>query len=224
MLNRVRRHGGPGGGCSADDRRHFDPAVFRIVLFDQRGAGRSTPHACLEDNNTWALVEDIEKIRVHLRIEKWAVFGGSWGTPPAALASQDAVGLAGKARGASSRSVAGRTCLLRAHPPHACVRRRIHAVADVRADAHRSCGRADSAGHLHAAPQGAAVVLPGEALLTRRTRCGACLVRLEVSWGRRSADSVAPNAAPSCRKGRRSFSRTPGMSTWPPFRPASTPI
>lgn len=73
-------HGGPGGGFGASHRRLFDPAHYRIVLFDQRGAGRSTPHASLEKNTTWDLVADIEKLRKHLGIEKWLVFGGSWGS------------------------------------------------------------------------------------------------------------------------------------------------
>jgi proline iminopeptidase len=73
-------HGGPGGGVSAHDRRYFDPSVYRIILLDQRGAGKSTPTACLEDNTTWALVDDIEKLREHLGIDKWVVFGGSWGS------------------------------------------------------------------------------------------------------------------------------------------------
>ena len=73
-------HGGPGGGLIPDYRRFFDPAAYRVVLFDQRGAGQSTPHASLEDNTTWRLVEDIEKLREHLGIEKWLVFGGSWGS------------------------------------------------------------------------------------------------------------------------------------------------
>ncbi|KAJ3208254.1 hypothetical protein HDU67_006929 [Dinochytrium kinnereticum] len=73
-------HGGPGGGCSASDRYYFDPAVYRIVIFDQRGAGKSTPPAELKENDTWALVEDIEKLRKFLKIEKWVVFGGSWGS------------------------------------------------------------------------------------------------------------------------------------------------
>ncbi len=73
-------HGGPGAGLSAYHRRFFDPARWRIVLFDQRGAGQSTPFADLEDNTTWRLVEDIEKIRAHLGIERWLVFGGSWGS------------------------------------------------------------------------------------------------------------------------------------------------
>ncbi|GAC1395991.1 MAG: prolyl aminopeptidase [Pyrinomonadaceae bacterium] len=73
-------HGGPGGGIVSDYRRFFDPAVYRIVLFDQRGAGQSTPHACLEENTTWDLVADIERLREHLGIERWVVFGGSWGS------------------------------------------------------------------------------------------------------------------------------------------------
>jgi proline iminopeptidase len=73
-------HGGPGGGISPDMRRFFDPARWHMVLFDQRGCGKSTPHAEVEGNTTWDLVEDVEKLRVHLGIEKWAVFGGSWGS------------------------------------------------------------------------------------------------------------------------------------------------
>jgi proline iminopeptidase len=73
-------HGGPGGGTSGKDRRYFDPETYRIVLLDQRGAGKSTPSASLENNTTWDLVEDIEKIREHLNIDKWVVFGGSWGS------------------------------------------------------------------------------------------------------------------------------------------------
>lgn len=73
-------HGGPGGGCNAAMRRFHHPDKYRIVLFDQRGAGRSTPHADLVDNTTWDLVADIEKLRQHLGIEKWQVFGGSWGS------------------------------------------------------------------------------------------------------------------------------------------------
>src|SRR5690606_26422507 len=74
----VLLHGGPGGGCSAKMRRFHDPAKYRIVLFDQRGAGRSTPHADLADNTTWDLVEDIEELRVRLGIGKWQGFGGCW--------------------------------------------------------------------------------------------------------------------------------------------------
>ena len=73
-------HGGPGGGISANAARFFDPNKYRIVLIDQRGCGRSTPFSELEDNNTWALVNDIQKIKNHLNIETWAVFGGSWGS------------------------------------------------------------------------------------------------------------------------------------------------
>ena len=73
-------HGGPGGGCGAKMRRFHDPARYRIVLFDQRGAGRSTPHADLVDNTTWHLVSDIECLRQHLGIACWQVFGGSWGS------------------------------------------------------------------------------------------------------------------------------------------------
>lgn len=73
-------HGGPGSGASPDSRQFWDPEHYRIVLFDQRGCGQSSPHACLENNTTWDLVSDIEKIREHLNIEKWQVFGGSWGS------------------------------------------------------------------------------------------------------------------------------------------------
>jgi proline iminopeptidase len=73
-------HGGPGGGCSPYHRQFFDPNVYRIVLFDQRGCGRSTPHAELEANTTQHLLADMEAIRVHLGIDRWAVFGGSWGS------------------------------------------------------------------------------------------------------------------------------------------------
>ncbi len=73
-------HGGPGGGTEAGHRGFFDPAKYRIVLFDQRGCGRSTPHAELRENTTWDLVADMERLREHLGIEKWLVFGGSWGS------------------------------------------------------------------------------------------------------------------------------------------------
>ena len=73
-------HGGPGGGSTPSMRRYFDPEVYKIILFDQRGCGKSKPHASLEDNTTWALVEDMEKLRRHLGVEKWQVFGGSWGS------------------------------------------------------------------------------------------------------------------------------------------------
>ena len=73
-------HGGPGGGGSTQVRRFFNPDKYRIVIFDQRGCGRSTPHGCLEDNTTWDLISDIESLRLLLKIEKWLVFGGSWGS------------------------------------------------------------------------------------------------------------------------------------------------
>jgi proline iminopeptidase len=73
-------HGGPGAGSSAVHRQFFDPAFYRIVVFDQRGAGRSTPLGCLEENTTPRLIEDMEKLRRHLGIERWMVFGGSWGS------------------------------------------------------------------------------------------------------------------------------------------------
>jgi proline iminopeptidase len=73
-------HGGPGGGISPDMRRFFDPTLWHMILFDQRGCGQSTPHAEVQDNTTWDLVDDIERLRVHLGIEKWVVFGGSWGS------------------------------------------------------------------------------------------------------------------------------------------------
>jgi proline iminopeptidase len=76
----VLLHGGPGAGCSAKMRRFHDPAKYRIVLFDQRGSGRSTPHADLVDNTTWDLVADIEQLRTKLGVERWQVFGGSWGS------------------------------------------------------------------------------------------------------------------------------------------------
>lgn len=73
-------HGGPGGGCSPDHRRQFDPALYDILLFDQRGCGRSTPFASLDHNTTWDLVSDIEQLREMCGHEKWMVFGGSWGS------------------------------------------------------------------------------------------------------------------------------------------------
>ncbi|MEQ1722223.1 MAG: prolyl aminopeptidase [Pseudobdellovibrio sp.] len=73
-------HGGPGGGVSTDHRRFFDPDHYRIILFDQRGSGKSTPAAELKENTTWNLVKDIEQIREHLDIQDWIVFGGSWGS------------------------------------------------------------------------------------------------------------------------------------------------
>ncbi len=73
-------HGGPGSGMEPSHRQFFDPEAYRIVLFDQRGCGKSTPHASLEANTTWDLVDDIEKLRRHLGISDWIVFGGSWGS------------------------------------------------------------------------------------------------------------------------------------------------
>jgi proline iminopeptidase len=73
-------HGGPGAGTNAQMRRFFNPRRYRIVLFDQRGCGKSTPHASLEENTTWDLVADTEKLREHLGIDRWQVFGGSWGS------------------------------------------------------------------------------------------------------------------------------------------------
>ena len=81
-------HGGPGGACDASSRRFYDPEVYRIVTFDQRGCGRSTPHGSLEDNTTQALIGDMEKIREHLGIEKWVLFGGSWGSTLSLLYAQ----------------------------------------------------------------------------------------------------------------------------------------
>lgn len=86
--NMVFLHGGPGGGIRPDHRRYFDPEKYHIVLFDQRGCGESTPFAEIEENTTWDLVEDIEKLRKHLNIESWSVFGGSWGSTLALAYSQ----------------------------------------------------------------------------------------------------------------------------------------
>ncbi|HEY0590944.1 MAG TPA: prolyl aminopeptidase [Thermoanaerobaculia bacterium] len=73
-------HGGPGGGLDLDYRRYFDPAVWHVTLFDQRGCGKSTPFAELRENTTWDLVADTERLREHLGIDRWVVFGGSWGS------------------------------------------------------------------------------------------------------------------------------------------------
>lgn len=73
-------HGGPGGGCAPDHRRLFDPARYDVLLFDQRGCGRSTPHASLDANTTWDLVADIERLRTMAGVDRWLVFGGSWGS------------------------------------------------------------------------------------------------------------------------------------------------
>ncbi len=81
-------HGGPGAGCSSDDRRFFNPEKYRIILFDQRGSGRSRPHAELARNTTQHLIDDIEKIREHFGIKQWVLFGGSWGSTLALLYAQ----------------------------------------------------------------------------------------------------------------------------------------
>ncbi|MBE9046148.1 prolyl aminopeptidase [Pleurocapsales cyanobacterium LEGE 10410] len=81
-------HGGPGGGTTPMYRQYFDPQQWRVVMFDQRGCGKSTPYAELSENTTWDLVEDIEKLRQHLNIEQWVVFGGSWGSTLALAYSQ----------------------------------------------------------------------------------------------------------------------------------------
>ena len=82
-------HGGPGAGCDARNRGFFDPEKYRIILFDQRGAGRSTPHAEIEHNNTRALLSDIEAIRGFLGVDRWLLFGGSWGSTLALLYAQE---------------------------------------------------------------------------------------------------------------------------------------
>jgi proline iminopeptidase len=76
----VLLHGGPGGGCPPFYRQYFDPKKWRLVMFDQRGCGQSKPHAELQENTTWDLVNDIEKLREYLNIHQWVVFGGSWGS------------------------------------------------------------------------------------------------------------------------------------------------
>ena len=81
-------HGGPGGGCSPAMRRYFDPNAYRVILFDQRGCGRSRPHASVEANTTWHLVSDIELIRETLGIDRWVAFGGSWGATLALIYAQ----------------------------------------------------------------------------------------------------------------------------------------
>lgn len=81
-------HGGPGAGCNPEQRQFFDPTIYRIVLFDQRGAGRSTPHAELKNNTTAHLIQDIEAIRQFLKIDRWVVFGGSWGATLALVYAQ----------------------------------------------------------------------------------------------------------------------------------------
>jgi len=82
-------HGGPGGGCSPAMRRYFNPAKYRIILFDQRGCGRSRPHASVASNTTWHLIDDMELIRKTLGIDQWIVFGGSWGATLSLLYAQE---------------------------------------------------------------------------------------------------------------------------------------
>ena len=81
-------HGGPGGGSSNNDRRFFDPKRYRIIVYDQRGCGRSVPHGCLENNDSTRLIEDLNRIRKHLSIDRWRVFGGSWGSTLALIYAQ----------------------------------------------------------------------------------------------------------------------------------------
>ncbi|XP_065896541.1 probable proline iminopeptidase isoform X2 [Dysidea avara] len=81
-------HGGPGGGCSMTDRQYFDPNLYRIILYDQRGAGRSRPQAEIKENTTWHLIEDMETLRKHLNIDQWMLFGGSWGATLSLLYAQ----------------------------------------------------------------------------------------------------------------------------------------
>ncbi|WP_417455964.1 prolyl aminopeptidase [Kordiimonas sp.] len=81
-------HGGPGGGTSPIQRRFFNPSKYRIILFDQRGCGKSRPHASLENNTTWDLIADMEAIRTHLRVKTWVLFGGSWGSTLSLLYAQ----------------------------------------------------------------------------------------------------------------------------------------
>ena len=81
-------HGGPGGGCYADHRRLFDPTRYRAVLFDQRGCGKSTPNSELAGNTTWDLVGDIERLRIHLGVDRFVILGGSWGAALALLYAQ----------------------------------------------------------------------------------------------------------------------------------------
>lgn len=81
-------HGGPGSGCNENHRRYFDPNKYRIVLFDQRGCGRSTPHGCLDKNTTQDLIADMETIRTYLKISRWVLFAGSWGVTLALLYAQ----------------------------------------------------------------------------------------------------------------------------------------
>jgi len=89
-------HGGPGSGCSPGQRRFFDPDHYRIILFDQRGCGRSEPAGCIEDNTTVDLVNDIEQLKAQLQVDRWLVFGGSWGSTLAlAYAAQHSQSISG---------------------------------------------------------------------------------------------------------------------------------
>jgi proline iminopeptidase len=72
-------HGGPGDGTNPHDRQFFDPQAYRILIYHQRGAGNLTPSTCFEENTTWDLVDDLEKLRRHFNVDKWILFGGSWG-------------------------------------------------------------------------------------------------------------------------------------------------
>ena len=82
-------HGGPGGGSSSDHRRYYDPKFYRIIVYDQRGAGQSTPRGSLTDNTTRHLIDDLERLRAHLGVERWLLFGGSWGSALALAYAQD---------------------------------------------------------------------------------------------------------------------------------------
>ena len=124
-------HGGPGSGCTPLDRRFFDPAAYRIVVFDQRNCGRSTPHASDPDvdlgaNTTQHLLEDLERLREHLSIDRWLLFGGSWGSAlGAAYAERHPQRVSrDRARRRSPRAVARRSLAL----PGSGVFRRIGAV------------------------------------------------------------------------------------------------
>ena len=82
-------HGGPGAGGNISLRRFFDPSFYNIIIFDQRGSGRSTPSACIQNNTTQDLIEDIEKLRIFLKVDQWLVFGGSWGSSLSLAYSQE---------------------------------------------------------------------------------------------------------------------------------------
>ena len=101
-------HGGPGGGSSPDHRRFFDPAFYRIIVYDQRGAGQSTPLGELADNTTAHLVADLERLREHLSVERWLVFGGSWGSTLALAYARGASGARARRWCCAASSCAGR--------------------------------------------------------------------------------------------------------------------